>query len=119
MARPKNKKPEPPEDKLPRTNDMTMDNLAKEGSALLTQEVPPSPIKPIEEVSKDNPYLMARIELLEKRYAPWRKGEILKMEREKNTNNRFYDDYVTDCLELGNYYYNKQFEPKDPPPKSK
>lgn len=118
MARPKNKKPSLPENKLPNNNDMTMDNLAKEGEALLSQTPTPQ-IKPIEEVAKDNPYIIARTELLEKRYPTWRKAEILKMERENNTNNRFYEDYVKDCLDLGNYYFNKQEEKKSSPQQEK
>lgn len=112
MARPKNKKPELPEDKLPKNNDMTMDNLAKEGNALLSQEPKPS-FKPIEEVAKDNPYIMARNKIFEN--FPWKKPEMERMEREGKTDCRLYMDFVKEVDELGNYFYNKQNEKKDTP----
>lgn len=47
-----------------------------------------------------NPYRKAR-EMIFSKLSAWRKEEILKMEKNKDVNNRFYSDFVNEVIQLG------------------
>lgn len=69
-----------------------------EGNALLANEAK-TPVKPtgckpsIPVVTNKNPYIQARTNVLNA-MTDFNRNEILTMEKEKNTINRWYDDFV-------------------------
>lgn len=92
--------PELPLDKL-------MDYLVKEGNKLLAAEK--KTIKPKDEsaklnktlaLSSTNPYVRARIMILEKMPA-LRRNEIAEMEKTGNINNSHYEEFVHEVRKLG------------------
>ncbi len=54
-------------------------------------------------LNRDNPYLRARNEVLEK-YSAWRRNEIAEMERLGNVNNKHYAEFCHDVAVLGDQY---------------
>ena len=54
-------------------------------------------------LNSNNPYLRARIEVLEK-YSAWRRNEIAEMERVGNINNKHYAEFCHDVAVLGDQY---------------
>jgi hypothetical protein len=88
------------EDLTPPSRELTIDEIAAEGEKLLAKSSTPPPVEVKRPVSKNNPYFQARNQLLAK-YPDWKQGELLKMERERNTNNRFYMEFVEEVIFLG------------------
>ena len=106
-----------PSPNLP-TNEL-IQHLAREGEELLKAEgkaniVPPvGKIQPKKDImdetrkltenlgkSSKNPYIRARIMVLEK-LPEWKRHELARMEQTGNTNNRYYDEFVHEVAILG------------------
>lgn len=81
----------------PTVSEPSIAQLVAEGDALLEEEIKPTVEEkksvPAEAELKVNPYYAARLIVL-KRMDTWHRNEVLKMEEEKNKDNRFYDDFV-------------------------
>ena len=104
-----------PEDLIPPATNPTIAQLLAEGHKLLEadakfKDVPQSVPIIVKPVSNTNPYVKARQQLFEK-YAPWRKNEVLHLEKIKDLDNQHYLTYVKEVIELGNYLSNNP-EPK-------
>jgi len=90
-----------------------IDHLASEGEKLLAKDPKytagkdeSAQLTKTLAISSKNPYLRARIQILEK-MPSWRKKEIAEMERTGNINNQFYDDFVHQVAMLGDSLGNK------------
>ena len=103
-------------DKLKKTiKDQSINDLIAEGNKLLKKDIPKESAKePTKEIpivlpksldtntgeTSTNPYIKARIQVL-KTLKPWRRSEIETMEREKNIDNKFYQEFVDMVITLG------------------
>lgn len=95
----------------------TIQELVAEGNKLLEQDeknssstvakpsVSPAPTAPVLSSDSKNPYIRARIQLLNQwkkdPRTAWKAEEIENMERKKETNNRHYDEFVHEVRLLG------------------
>lgn len=92
--------PDLPQEKL-------INYLVAEGNKLLVDDVKMGKVKDdstklrktLATLSK-NPYIRARIQILEKMIG-WKKKEIIEMEQTGNIHNKFYDDFVHQVAILG------------------
>ena len=101
-----------PEDLVPPTKALTIDDLAAEGAKLLGDTKIAPTATPVVEAKKlkittDNPYVQARLTVL-KKYPQWKQVELTKMEECGNLNNRHYEQFVKEVIELGNHLSEKQ-----------
>jgi hypothetical protein len=82
----------------PTSSEPSIAQLVTEGNTLLDEETKSTATEkksdtvPEAEL-KVNPYYAARLIVL-KRMDAWHRNEVLRMEQEKNKDNRFYDDFV-------------------------
>lgn len=98
--------PDLPQEKL-------IDYLVAEGNKLLAKDVKEGKVKDDSAklhktlaISSKNPYVRARIQILEK-MPDWKKKEIAEMEKSGNIHNKFYDDFVHQVAILGDSLGNK------------
>jgi hypothetical protein len=91
--------------------DQLIMHLAAEGEKMLAAETPfKGKVYPKKDDSKKldtalgltskNPYIRARIMVLEKLPA-WRKKELAEMEQTGNINNKYYEEFVREVASLG------------------
>jgi hypothetical protein len=92
---------------LKKSKQQSIADAVKEGLALLAEESPTMP--PVEPTAtilpSKNPYLKARKQVLAG-YPEWRRKEIAQMEASKNTEHRFYQDFVDAIIYQGNILSN-------------
>lgn len=83
-----------------------IDHLIAEGNKLLMTEATPvkktakSKLSANIATSSSNPYTKARMMVLEK-LPEWRRKELARMEKTGDINNRFYHDFISEVMTLG------------------
>lgn len=82
----------------------TIAELVAEGDALLAKEANTKPTsscpKQVTKTTSNNPYIIARETVLNG-FEEWKRNEILTMEKEKNINNRWYNDFIKEVISVG------------------
>jgi hypothetical protein len=84
----------------PSQKELTLDELAKEGATLLVQDTKNPPTTDKKKEDPKNPYVLAHAQVLAK-LSPWHQKEILRMEKNKDTNNRHYNEFARKVIEIG------------------
>ena len=81
----------------------TYQNRVAAFEAQQKQSAPAKTAAPTKPTDTQNPYLRARIEILNK-YPEWRRNEVREMERTGDINNAHYDAFVHEVALLGDTY---------------